>query len=551
MAISALPTRAPRAPRVRSLLLLGLALVLAAPVLVVAGSWLSRPSGNWGHLIDTVLPAYVLNSLYLALLTGGGSLVIGVTAAWCIARCRFPGHGVLQWALLLPMACPAYLIAYTWTGLLASEGALQQALPLPLPDIRNRTGAGVMLMLVLYPYVYLLARAAFVTQAAVAQDVARSLGAGPWRRFSRVALPLARPAIIAGVALVLMETLADYGTVAYFGVPTLSTGIYRTWFGLGDRLASAQLAGLLLSVMVILLMLERYARRQRQISARGHQPAPPARVPGARGILLATVLWLPVILGFILPAVQLVQWSLPRWHELLAPDFLALMGTTLIIALSTAVAATSLGLLLVWARRLAGDRPRRLAAGLAGFGYAVPGTVLAVGVVITLAATDHALNDLLGGLGLPEPGLLFSGTLFAVIFACTVRFLTIPVQGLDAGLQNLSPNLDDAARSLGSRPGALLWRVHLPLLRVPLATSALLVFVDTLKELPAVMVLRPFGTNTLAVRAFELASDERLADAALPALAILLAGVAPVILLTRSMRTPATAPKDPIAYVES
>ncbi|MBG12864.1 MAG: iron ABC transporter permease [Alcanivorax sp.] len=525
-------------PALRSLVLLLLALALATPVLVVAGSWLAGASPNWGHLSSTVLPSYLRHSLFLALFTGTGTLLIGVAAAWAVSRFRFPGRRVLEWALLLPLACPAYLIAYTWTGMLASEGALQQALPLPLPDIRSPAGAGLMLTLVLYPYVYLMTRAAFVSQSAVALEVARTLGAGPWRRFFRVALPLARPAIIAGLALVLMETLADYGTVAYFGVPTLSTGIYRTWFGLGDAMAAAQLAGVLLLAMVVLLTLERRARKERRISVASARAAAPLPLGRGPGLLLAAALWLPVLLGFILPALQLLVWSLPRWRDLAEPGFLGLLGTSLLIALCTALAATGLGLLLIWARRLRGDRPRRLAAGLAGFGYAVPGTVLAVGVVLVLASLDRGLNDLLASVGLPQPGLLFSGTLFAVVFACTVRFLTIPIQGLDAGLQNLSPNLDNAARSLGTASLPMLRRVHLPLLRVPLATSALLVFVDTLKELPAALVLRPFNTNTLAVRAFELASDERLADAALPALTILLAGVAPVILLTRSIRNP-------------
>ena len=547
-----MPPGFPGRVRVRSWLLLSLALALAAPVLVVAGSWLAGASPNWAHLRATVLPDYARLSLLLAAGTGLGTLVIGVGAAWAVARLRFPGHGVLEWALLLPLACPAYLIAYTWTGLLASEGALQQALAVSLPDIRGPAGAVAMFTLVLYPYVYLMARAAFVGQSALAQEVARTLGAGPLRRFFRVALPLARPAIVAGLALVLMETLADYGTVAYFGVPTLSTGIYRTWFGLGDRLAAAQLAGVLLVAMVALLWVERRARQQRRIAGADGPPAPPRVLTRGRGLPLAALLWLPVVFGFLLPALQLAAWSLPRWRGLLAPDFLRLLGTSLLIAGCTAAAATALGLLLVWARRLHADRPRRLAARLAGFGYAVPGTVLAVGVVIVLASVDRGLNGLLAGLGLPRPGLLFSGTLFAVIFACTVRFLTIPVQGLDAGLQALSPNLDSAARSLGRRPPGLLRHVHLPLLRMPLATSALLVFVDTLKELPAALVLRPFNTNTLAVRAFELASDERLADAALPALAILLAGVVPVLLLTRSMR-PAeqAAPVDARSPVES
>ena len=257
------------AVRRRSWLLLLLALLMAAPVLVVLASWLAGPAPSWAHLASTVLPGYVGHSLFLALFTGAGTLLIGVGSAWLVTSYRFPGRRILQWTLLLPMACPAYLIAYTWTGLLASEGWLQQALPVPLPDVRHATGAGLMLVLVLYPYVYLLSRAAFVNQSAIALEVARTLGAGPWRRFYRVALPLARPAIIAGLALVLMETLADYGTVAYFGVPTLSTGIYRTWFGLGDRLAAAQMAATLLIMMATLLWVERRARAGQRISLEG------------------------------------------------------------------------------------------------------------------------------------------------------------------------------------------------------------------------------------------------------------------------------------------
>ncbi|MBL4714761.1 MAG: iron ABC transporter permease, partial [Alcanivorax sp.] len=333
-------------PALRSLCLLLLALALATPVLVVAGSWLAGASPNWAHLSSTVLPSYLRHSLFLAMFTGTGTLLIGVSAAWAVARFRFPGRRVLEWALLLPLACPAYLIAYTWTGMLASEGALQQALPLPLPDIRSPAGAGLMLTLVLYPYVYLMTRAAFVSQSAVALEVARTLGAGPWRRFFRVALPLARPAIIAGLALVLMETLADYGTVAYFGVPTLSTGIYRTWFGLGDALAAAQLAGVLLLAMVVLLTLERRARKERRISVASAPAAVPLPLGRGPGLLLAATLWLPVLLGFILPALQLLVWSLPRWRDLAEPGFLGLLGTSLLIALCTALAATGLGLLL-------------------------------------------------------------------------------------------------------------------------------------------------------------------------------------------------------------
>lgn len=523
-----------RTVRTRSLAILLLAMIMASPVLVVAASWLAGVFGNWQHLLQTVLPVYLTNSVLLALGTGSGTLLIGTACAWAVARFDFPGHGLLSWALLLPMACPAYLLAYTWTGLLAPEGLLQQALQLPLPDIRSLPGAIAMLTLVLYPYIYLMARSAFIQQSAVALDVARSLGAGPWRRFFRVALPLARPAIIAGLALVLMETLADYGTVQYFGVPTLSTGIYRTWFGLGDITAAAQMASALLLAMVLLLWVERFARQRRSITDTFAQRAARTPVTGWRGAGLVAALCLPVLLGFLLPVLQLVAWSAPQLETALDSRFLALLGNSLLIATLTTVCAVTIGMLLIYARRMVPDRLRHHAARLAGFGYAVPGTVLAVGVVLALGGADRAINTVAESIGLQAPGLVFSGTLFAVVFACSVRFLTIPVQGLEAGMARLSINLDHAGRSLGKTPMALFRRVHLPLLQVPLATSALLVFVDTLKELPATLVLRPFDTNTLAVRAFELASDERLADAALPALAILLAGLFPVILLTRA-----------------
>jgi iron(III) transport system permease protein len=515
--------------------LLALALLFALPLLVVTGSWLAGLSPNWSHLAATVLPGYVINSLVLCLLTGAGTLVVGTGAAWLVSTCDFPLRRTLEWALLLPLACPAYLIAYTWTGMLATESPLQQWLSFPLPDIRHREGAALMLTLVLYPYVYLLARQAFLTQSGSALEVARTLGAGPVARFFRVALPLARPAIVAGLALVLMETLADYGTVKYFGVPTLSTGVYRTWFGLNDQLAAAQLASGLLLTMFLLLWLEQRARKQRRITA-GHAPAPARRrITGPAGWATAMLLGLPLLLGFILPAWQLLLWAGNQGSRLLSGEFLGLTGNSLLIAALTTVTALGIALLLTASHRLLPVRTRRWAVRAVSFGYAMPGTVLAVGVVMVLGQADDWLNSLLQSLGLGRPGLVFSGTLFAVVFACSIRFLTVPAQALEAGYARLSPHMDDAARSLGSRPWRLFHRVHLPLLKLPLFTSALLVFVDTLKELPATLVLRPFDTNTLAVRAFELASDERLADAALPALAILLAGLLPVVLLARSL----------------
>ncbi len=529
-----------------SLLVVGVALLLALPVLTVFVAALQPTGAVWRHLAATVLTDYVRDSMLLMLGVGAGALLIGVPAAWLTSIYEFPGRRLFEWALLLPMAIPAYIIAYTYTGLLDFAGPLQTALrqwfhwtrqDYWFPEIRSLPGAVVMLALVLYPYVYLLARAAFLDQSVAVLEVSRTLGAGPWRRFFAVSLPMARPALIAGVSLVQMEALADYGTVQYFGVGTFTTGIFRVWYGMNDSTAAAQLAALLLLFVFALLLFERLSRRRARFHHIGNRQYRPQRLPlvGPAGWLATGACLLPLLFGFLIPAGQLTAWALRTAPRVVDGRFLQLLVNSLLLALGAALLALALAVLLGYGQRL---RPRplvRLAVWSAGLGYAVPGTVVAIGVMLPFAALDRSVDAWAREwLGL-STGLLLSGTLTALLFAYCARFLPVALHSVEAGLTRIRPSMDDAARSLGSTPRGVLWRVHIPMLRGSLLTAVLLVFVDVLKELPATLILRPFNFNTLAVRTYELASDERLADSASFALAVVLAGIGPVILLSRAI----------------
>ena len=523
-----------------------LAGLLALPVLVIAGFVLVPSGDTWRHLAATVLPDYVASSLLLMLGVTLGTLIGGVGTAWLTSMCQFPGRRLFEWALLLPMAMPAYILAYTYTGLLDFAGPLQTGLrqltgwgygDYWVPEVRSLPGAAVMLSLVLYPYVYLLTRAAFLQQSICVLDVSRTLGNGPWRTFLTLALPLARPAIVAGLSLALMETLADYGTVQYFGVQTFTTGIFRTWYGLGDPAGAAQLAALLLGFVLVLITLERYSRRHARYhqTSQRHQAIRLYRLSGWWAAAATAFCALPLLLGFLVPAGQLTVWAIGLADTAYDARFLALVVNTLGLAGLAALLALMLALVLGYGRRLEPSGPVRFAVRLAGLGYAIPGTVIAIGVIIPFAWLDNQVDAWMrASFGL-STGLLLSGTLAALVFGYLVRFLAVSLQTVEAGLGKIRPAMDEAARSLGLRPAQLLRQVHAPLLRGSLLTAVLLVFVDVMKELPATLILRPFNFNTLAVRAFELASDERLADSAPAALTIVLAGLIPVILLSRSI----------------
>ena len=522
-----------------------LTILIAIPVLVI-GSSLAQPFGEvWKHLLDTVLSDYIRNSILLMLGVGVGTFVLGVSGAWLTAMCDFPGRRFFNWALLLPMAMPAYIIAYTYTGLLDFTGPLQSILrehfnlgygDYWFPEIRSLGGAVCMLSLVLYPYVYLLARVAFMEQSTAVLEASRNLGKGPWQTLFEVALPLARPAIVAGLSLALMETLADFGTVDYFGVSTFTTGIFRTWYGLGELRAAAQLSAGLMLFVFILIILERWSRARMRFHHTSAQSRPSRiELTGWRGTLSFSLVFATVFLGFALPAGQLGLWALSNWETSLSLDFFGLVLNSFLLAATAAVCCLVVALVLGYGKRLHPGTIENSAVRLSGMGYAVPGTVIAVGVLIPFAWFDNTVDEFMRHYFDISSGLLLSGTVVALVFAYVVRFLSVSLQSVESGLLKIRPSIDESARSLGHRPMQVLKRIHVPMLRGSLLTALLLVFVDVLKELPTTLILRPFNFNTLSVRTYELASDERLADAATPALAIVLIGLLPVILMTRTM----------------
>ncbi len=522
-----------------------LAFVVALPVLIIVASVFGSGSGDtWAHLWDTVLARYVVNSLILMVGVGTLTLILGVPAAWYTAVCEFPGRRLFVWLLPLPLAFPAYIIAYTYTGLLDYPGPVQSFIrdvagwgrgDYWFPPIRSLGGAIVMLGLVLYPYVFLLARAAFLERSAATLEVSRTLGYGVRRSFFRLAIPLARPAIATGVSLALMETLADYGTVQYFGVSTFTTGIFRTFYGFDDITAASQLSAALLFFVVLLIVLERYSRRKARYDAGG-----PARNEHRIRLSGGHAAWawlscaLPVVLGFILPGAVLLKWAVgdADWG---GSSFLILIWNSFYLAALAAVIAVACALVLGYARRNRNTRLVRASVGVSGLGYAIPGAIVAIGVIVPLAWLDHRLIDLAQSLTGAQIGLVLSGSIVALLFAYTVRFLAISLGAVQNGLDKIKPSLDYATRSLGRRPIQVLAEIHVPLMRSTVLTALLIVFVDVMKELPATLILRPFDFNTLAVRAYELASDERLADAAAPSIMIVLVGVVPVILLSRTI----------------
>ena len=524
------------------------ALLLALPVLVIFASLLTPQTDIWQHLRQTVLADYVLNSMLLAGGTGLGALVIGTGTAWLVSQYQFIGRRYLEWLLLLPLAMPAYIIAYTYTGMLDFAGPLQSLLreltgwrygDYWFPEIRSLGGAVLMLTLVLYPYVYMLARTAFREQSLSLLEASRTLGLTPRQHFWQVALPLARPAILTGTALAMMEAFADYGTVQYFGVATFTTGIFRTWFGMGSQVAAAQLAAMLTGFVLMLLVLERWSRRKVRYYHQGQRNLGGMRrqLTLPKQLVLLAVCLLPLLLGFVVPALQLCHWALSNYQLTLNSQFASLVWNSFTLAAMAAVIAVVLALLFAYGKRLRRDVFVQAPVRLAALGYAVPGTVIAIGVMLPLAYLDGQIDLLAERWFGVRTGLIFSGTLFALLLAYSVRFLAVSLHSVEAGLERIKPSMDNAARSLGCSPLQVLQKVHVPLLRGSVLTALLLVFVDVLKELPATLLLRPFNFNTLAVRTYELASDERLADAALPALAIVLVGLLPVILLARSVET--------------
>lgn len=522
------------------------ALIFAVPILTVA-AFLFQPSPDiWQHLLDTVLIDYIGNSFLLMIGVGLGTFSIGVTCAWLTSVCQFPGKQIFVWTLLLPLAMPAYIIAYTYTGMFDFAGPVQTAIrewtgwgygDYFFPEIRSIGGAIAMFSFVLFPYVYLLARAAFLDQSVCVIEVSRTLGCNLWSAFYRVALPLARPAIVAGMSLALMETLADYGTVSYFGIGVFTTGIFRTWFGLGDSAAAAKLAAILLLFVFTLVLVERASRRKARYhhATNRYQQLPQYQLTGMKGWIACIACFMPLLFGFILPALQLGLWAVDTYADMVDESFVRLTLHTLLLGLSASVLAVLLALLLAYGRRVIGSKPVIASIRVVATGYAIPGTVVAVGVIIPFAWLDNTIDGFMREQFDISTGLILSGSLFAVMFAYMVRFLAVSIQSVEAGLGKIKDSMDESARSLGYKPRHILLKVHLPIMKGSVLTALLIVFVDVMKELPATLILRPFNFNTLAVRAFELASDERLADSSTAALMIVAAGLIPVILLSKSI----------------
>lgn len=521
--------------------------LVAVPILSVAANlFLGGTGDTWRHLAATVLPTYVLNTVLLCLGVSLGVMVVGVSTAWLVSVHDFPGRSVFEWALVLPLAVPAYVMAYTYTDLLQFVGPVQSWLRESFglkpggywfPDIRSVGGAISVFIFVLYPYVYLVARTAFLERASGMLEVGKSLGLGPWRSFFRISLPLARPAVAAGTSLALMETLADYGAVSYFGVQTFTTGIYRAWFSLGDHVAAAQLAASLLGVVVLLLFIERTSRGRARFNntSMRQRPVHNRRLHGAAALGASLACLLPLALGFLIPAGALLHMTLTQGDAQFGERFIHLARNSFLLAAVTAVAAIALALVLSYAARGARNAIPGLLNRAVGLGYAFPGSVIAVGVLIPVTQLDTWLAATIHGFTGSNPGLLITGGIAALVYAYLVRFLTVSLQTVETGLSKITTTMDDAARSLGYGRVQALWRIHLPLLRGSLLTGALLVFVDVMKELPATLVMRPFNFDTLATQAFTLASDERLGEASTAALSIVVVGVLPLIFISRQI----------------
>lgn len=523
-----------------------LAAVLVA--LPVVGILTSLASGStwavWHHLADTVLAEAVSTSLALGLGVTVGTMLVGTGAAWLVTQYEFPGRHWLAWALMLPLAMPSYVAAYAYTDWLQFSGPVQTALRQTLgwgphaywfPQIRSLPGATLLFVAVLYPYVYALARPAFIERSPHLVDAARTLGCSRRAMFWRVALPLARPAMIAGGMLALMETLSDYGAVAYFGLPTFTQSLYNAWFNLGDRAAAAQLAALLLVVVAAVVWVERRSRGARRFSTTAAHGSPPRQMlHGLAAIHALLLCLLPLLAGFVLPAFLLLRLHLqldsaPRWAA-----YAQWLGNSVTAGGVTALLAVTLALLIAYAGRLSTQPWVRLANGLVALGYALPGSVIAVGVLVPLARLDNGIDAWMRTHADFSTGLLLTGSLVALVYAYLVRYLAVAYHGIDAGLTRITPNMDLSARSLGACAGRVLVQIHAPLLSRSVMAAAVLVFVDTVKELPATLVLRPFNFDTLAVVTHHLAQDERLAEAALPALTIIAVSVLPTLLLSKT-----------------
>ncbi|MDT3279641.1 MULTISPECIES: ABC transporter permease [Shewanella] len=523
------------------------ATILVLPLVALILQALQPDEAVFGHLMATVLPTYIINSLLLIFWVSLGALLLALPCAWLMARCEFVGRRYLQWALLLPLAMPGYIVAYVYTDLLDYAGPVQRSLrsifgwsspqDYFFPDIRTLGGAACMLSLVLFPYIYLLARTAFMEQSLSLAHASRIMGCSPWQSFWRLSLPMARPALSVGVALVAMETAADFATVNYFAVPTLTTAVYDTWLGYGNLTAAAKLSAIILLVVFSLIGFERFARRKQQLFQKQSriQASDLYRLSTVQTAVALSFCATLLLLAFLLPFGILLSYAIGYFEQSWDESFWQLSLNSLSLALITSLICCLIALLLMFVRRISPRPSDALPSRLASTGYALPGTVLAIGVLVPLTMLDFAINDLADLLGLDGPGLILTGSVVALIFAFCVRFVAIAIGSVESSYKRISPSLDMVSLTMGQGPRQLLQRVHLPLLGKGLFAGALLVFIESMKELPAALLLRPIGFENLATYVFQFVSDEKLEHGALAAIVIVLVGLVPLIYLNRSL----------------
>ena len=525
-----------------------LAFFIAVPLLAVS-IFALQPSGDiWHHLLTTVLSRYVMTTIGLMLGVGIGTLLIGTATAWLVTLCRFPGRRIFEWALLLPMAMPAYVVAYVYTDVFEFAGPAQTLLrdifgwessrDYWFPEIRSLGGAIFVMTITLYPYVYLLARVAFVQQSVCILEVSRTLGKTAWRSFISIALPSARPSLIIGVSLVLMEALNDFGTVDFFAVETLTAGIFDVWLNMNNLSGAAQLAVVALCFVLLLLWAERKSRTNQRYfnTSTKYQALPSYQLRGAKMFGAAISCLLPIGFGFILPASILGYYAWNYYEDSISRDYYSILSNSLVLSSLSAVLSVLAGIFLAYGVRLQENPLLKSAARFASIGYAVPGAVLAVGVLIPMGKMDVVIQGFLKNVFGISTGLLFSGTIAAVTYGYLTRFLALSYGTMEASLMRITPNMDGAARTLGLGPARTLKHVHIPMIRGGILAAAILVFVDTMKELPMTIILRPFNFETLATQVHQLATDELLEESALGSLSIVAAGLLPVVYLSRTIR---------------
>ncbi|PSV43810.1 ABC transporter permease [Photobacterium indicum] len=524
-----------------------LSLLLVLPILAIFYTALGDSDEVFSHLMSTVMGTYAANTVWLVLGTSVLALLLGLPSAWIMAMCRIPGEKILQWALVLPLAMPGYIVGYIYTNWFDYAGPVQIFLrdvfgwetihDYWFPNIRSLGGACVVLALVLYPYIYLLARAAFMEQSVSLLQSARLLRCSPWQSFRRISLPLSRPSIAVALSLVAMETLGDFGTVSYFAVNTLTTAVYDTWLGYSNLNAAAKISSLMLLVIFFLISTERFSRRKQKLFQQQFEHDDDVRytLTGAKKWCAIIWCWGLVGMAFAFPLLQLCYYAWHYFAESWTTQFLQYSLNSLSVSIIAAVVAVILALIVNFYRRLDGSKYTAVPMRLASMGYAVPGTVLAIGVIIPLTSVDHLVNDLARSYELGRPGLIFSGTMFAIIFAFVVRFAAVAIGSIESSLAKISPSLDMASKTMGYASTAMLRRVHLPLIRRGCLIAGLLVFIESMKELNAALLLRPFNFETLATYVFNFASDEQLEQAALSAILLVIVGLIPLVMINRSL----------------